>query len=568
MTTINTGSVATFGTKLYVVGAASGINTSALIDAAYTQKIAPATSIDTKIEDNETTISAYTELQTLSNTMLDSLKLLKQTYGYSNQGTSVYDNMTPYLSTSASVTPASVLGVTVDKTAARGNYSIEVSQLAQKMKVNSDSVADKTAALSLAGTFTLTSENGTASEITVTTDMSLEDINAAINAVKGDTNVGSTIVKTGDNSYTLAISGTETGESLIYASTGGTDIMQSLGATDSGSAFVNISQAAQDAIVYLDGLEITSSSNTIEDVLNGVDLTLYAELPGEIINLEVDYDYSAVKEAITGFVDAYNEFRTFYDQQQNISATGAVSDDAVLFSDSLLDGMNNQVSTILASIFGDDTDQATNLGDIGIEFDANNHLEITDETLLNNVLLNNYDELREMFQTSVQSDNTSFNIISNKSTLSAFNLTFDITVDGSGDISGVSIGGNPSLFEFDGDRIIGAEGTIYEGLTFAYVDDVSASVTVDFRQGMADLLYNSIDSYANSSSGLIQDTISNLQSTNSSLSSEATRIRERADVFYASEVNRYAKMEQEVAAAETLLSVVRALLGINNDDDD
>jgi len=565
-TTINTGSVANFGTKIYVVGAASGIDTSALIDAAYTQKIAPATSIDTQIEENNSTVSAYTTLQGLGNTMLESLTLLKQTYGYSEAGNSVYDDMTPYLSTSASADPASVVGVTVDSTAKRGNYSIEVKQLAKEMKVTSNAVADKSAALGLAGTFTLTSENGTDSEITVTADMSLEAINAAINAVSGDTNVSSTIVKTGDNSYTLAITGTKTGETLDYTSTGGADIMQSLGATDAGSNFVNVTQAAQDAIVFLDGLEITSSSNTIEDVLDGVDFTLYAELPGETINLEVDYDYSATKEAITNFVSAYNEFRTFYDQNQNVNSTGAVGDDSVLFSDSILDGLNNQIATILASSFGDDTDQATNLGDIGIEFDSGNHLYISDETKLNDTLLNNYDELREMFQTSVQTDNASFNVLSNDSTLTDFNLTFDITVDGGGDISGVSVDGNPSLFEFDGNRIIGAEGTIYEGLSFAYVDDVNASVTVDFKQGMADLLYNSIDTYANASSGLIQDTISNIQSTNTSLQTEATRIRERADAFYSDEVNRYARMEQEVAAAEILLATVKALMGIEDND--
>ncbi len=567
MPIINTGSVASFGTKIYVVGAASGIDTSALIDAAYTQKTLPAVTIDTKIEENNTTIDAYTTLRGHADTMLESLKLLKQTYGYSETGDSVYDNMTPYLSTSASATPASVIGVTASETAVRGSYNVEVQQLAQEAKVSSSAVADKSAALGYAGTFTLETDNGTTSEITVTAGMSLEDISAAINAVSDDTNVSATIIKTGDNSYTLALSGTVTGEDLNYASTGGTDIMQSLGVTDGSGAFVNVTQAAQGAIVFLDGLEINSSSNTIEGVLDGVDLTLYAELPGETINLEIDYDYTATKEAITNLVSAYNEFRTFYDEQQGISSTGSVSDNSVLFSDSMLDGLNNQISTILASMFGDDTDQVTNLGDMGIEFNADNHLQIADDTLLNDVLLNNYDELREMFQTSVQTDNTSFNIISNDSTLTDFSMTFDITVDGGGDISGVSIGGNPSLFEFDGDLITGAEGTIYEGLVFAYVEDISTSVTVDFKQGMADLLYNSIDAYANSSGGLIQDTISGLQSRNSALSSEATRIRERADIFYENEVNRYAKMEQEVAAAETLLSVVRALLGINNDDD-
>ncbi|MCK5384742.1 MAG: flagellar filament capping protein FliD [Alphaproteobacteria bacterium] len=568
MADISTGTVASFGTRLFVVGGASGIDTSPLLEAAYQQKAAEADRIDLKIEKNQAVISAYGTLCELGDTLLESLKLLKQTYGYSEQGDSVYDNMTAYLSTAADADPTSVIGVVVGETAIRGDYSIEVSQLAKKMKVTSNAVADKTAALGLDGSFTLTSDAGVASEITVTVDMSLEDINAAINAVSGDTNVSSTIVKTGDTSYTLAISGTETGESLTYVSTGGIDnIMQSLGVTDGADAFVNITQAAQNAIVYLDGLEIISSSNTIEDVLDDVDLSLYAELPGEIINLEIDYDYSSVKEAIIGFIDAYNEFRTFYDQHQSVSATGDVSDDAALFSDTMLNNMNFQISSVLSSVFGDDTDQVTNLGDMGIRFNSGNYLEISDEDMLNDILLNDYEELREMFQTSVVTDNTNIALISNDSTLTDFNLTFDITVDGGGDIVNVSVGGDTSLFDYDGSRIIGAEGTIYEGLTFVYVDDVNASITIDFRQGMADLLYNSVNAYANISSGLIQEAVGDLQSTNSSLGSEATRVRERAEEYYQREVERYARMEVEIAYAKTLLNTVRALLGIDNDDD-
>ncbi len=567
MPTINTGTVAEYGTKLYIVGAASGINTSALVDAAYQQKTAAADRIDVKIEENNTTINAYKTLQGLGSTMLESLTLLKQTYGFSEDGNSVYDNMTPYLSTSSSANPASVIGVTADETALRGNYEIEVRQLAKAMKASSAAVADKAAELNLEGTFTLTSENGTVSEIAVTSGMSLENINSAINAVSGDTNVSSTIVKTGDNSYTLALTGTVTGETLNYVSTGGVDnIMQSLGVTDGANSFVNISQAAQDAIVYLDGLEIISSSNTIDGVLDGVNLTLYAQLPGEIINLEVDYDYSAVKDAITGFIEAYNEFRAFYDQQQIISADGAVSDDSILFSDSLLDGLNKQISTILASMFGDDTDQVTSLREIGIEFNSENYLVIADENLLNEVLLTNFDELRELFETSIQTDSDNLRVISNDSTLTGLNITMDITIDGAGDVSGVSVGGDSSLFTYDGDRIAGAEGSIYEGLTFAYIEDISASINININQGMADLLHNSIDAYSNVAGGLIQETISTLQSANTNLSSEAQRIRERADAFYEKEVNRYARMEQEVAAAEMLLATVRALLGIEDDD--
>lgn len=568
MSSLSTGIVAsTSSDRLYIVGAASEIDTSALVEAAYQQKTAKADRIDVEIDENESKVTAYTTLQELGETMLESLESLKQTYGYSNQGASVYDDITSYLSSSADVDLTSVLGVSVDETAVQGAYTLEVSQLATKMKVTADPVADKTAALGLEGTFTLATENGTATEISVTASMSLDDLVDAINNISSDTNVSASIVKTSDSSYTMVLAGTVTGEALEYASTGGTnDILQSLGAVNASAVFQNITQPAQDAIVYLDGLEVTSSSNTIEDVLEGVDITLYAAMAGEDINLEIDYDYTAVKDAITSLVDSYNDFRAFYDEQMTLdNSTGDVDDSSVLFSDSMLDGMNSQMSSIITSIFGSN-DSMTTLREIGIELNDDNYLEIADDDVLNDVLLNNYDELRELFQTSVTSDNNYISLIDNESTLTDFSLTFDITVDGSGDISSVSVGGDSSLFSYNGDLIVGEENTIYAGLTFAYIEDTNASVTLTVKQGLADLLYNAIDAYTNSLGGLLQETINDIQSINTDLSTEAGDIRDNADDFYQSEVERYARMEVEVAAANSLLNTVRALLGIDSDD--
>lgn len=563
MTDITTGTVASSGTKLYIVGTASEMDTSALIEAAYEQKTTEADSIDIRIEENQTEISAYTTLQELGETMVDALDLLKATYGYSTSSDSVYDNMTSYLSASDSSDVSSIIDVNVEDTAVQGSYTLEVSQLATKMKMNSASVSSKEDTLGLEGDFTLTLESGTTIEIEITSAMSLDDISDAINEISDDTKISSSIVKTSDSSYNLIITGTETGEEITYASTSGTNIMQSLGVVDTGGNFANITQEAQGAIVYLDGLEITSSSNTIEDVLEGVSLTLYSAQEDTTISLEIDYDYTATKEAITAFIDAYNEFREFVLQNQTVDSSGNVDDDAVLFSDSLLDNLNSQVSTILTSVFGGDS--VTNLGDLGVTFDDSNYLEIIDEDTLNSALLNNYDDLQAMFQTSVETDSDQIALITNNSTATSMDISLDIGVDTDGNITTVTANGQSDMFEINGTRLIGAENTIYEGMTFAYVDDVSATVNISITQGMADLLYNAIDAYTNSSDGVIQNTILEIQSVNSQLDTEADRIRELADEFYEDEVLRYAQMEVEIQAAETLLSIVQALIGTSDD---
>ena len=64
---------------------------------------------------------------------------------------------------------------------------------------------------------------------------------------------------------------------------------------------------AQDAIVFVSGYEIHSSSNTVSNAIEGVTLTLKA--PTEVdstVSLAVERDDAAIQAAAKKFVDAYN----------------------------------------------------------------------------------------------------------------------------------------------------------------------------------------------------------------------------------------------------------------------
>ncbi|MGB0719334.1 MAG: hypothetical protein ACPGRX_02615, partial [Bdellovibrionales bacterium] len=105
----------------------------------------------------------------------------------------------------------------------------------------------------------------------------------------------------------------------------------------------------------------------------------------------------------------------------------------------------------------------------------------------------------------------------------------------------------------------------YEGLTFSYQGTSSATVNVDFFQGLSDRLYNTIDGYANATDGLITDEKLALQETNDDLSSEAARIREIAENFRLQQIDKYAEFEAKLSSLNLLLDQIRAILGTNND---
>ena len=64
-------------------------------------------------------------------------------------------------------------------------------------------------------------------------------------------------------------------------------------------------QTAQDAIVSMDGIEVTRSSNAIDDLIPGVTLQL-GQASDKPVKLTIEPDREAVKEAIIQFVGNYN----------------------------------------------------------------------------------------------------------------------------------------------------------------------------------------------------------------------------------------------------------------------
>lgn len=79
-------------------------------------------------------------------------------------------------------------------------------------------------------------------------------------------------------------------------------------------------QKGQDAILRVDGTQLTRSSNTITDGVSGVTLSLSTAEVGTTVDLVVDRDVQASTDAVTKFKDAYNAIRTFFDQQRVFDA--------------------------------------------------------------------------------------------------------------------------------------------------------------------------------------------------------------------------------------------------------
>ena len=549
---------------VFIGGTASGINTTALIDAAVQQKLIPAERLQVEIDDNIEKIKAYAELETLTDDLATSLAQLRGNPSLFDDHSTVFDLKSGTVLTSDGSDFSSILDISIDTDAVPGTYEVEVTQVAEAQKVRGSSVLDQDADLGHVGTFDIgLSSGGATSTINVTADMSLAELAAAINVSKDTTGVEASVLKVSETEYQLVLTGQQSNRTIEVTAVTGDDALNLIGVTDGIGGFQDELQAALPALVQFDGVTVTRDDNNFDDLVTGIQLDLKNAAPGTIINLEVGSDDASLKDAISKFVESYNALRDFSIKNQQVDENGAV-EGAILFSDNLLEGVTNTLSRILSENFGLGGDIQT-IRNLGITIGGGNKLEI-DDAVLDAAIISDYDAVKAAFASSGVSDNTQFAMLRNSSSLPSQSLTIDVTTDGGGTITNVAIGGDNTLFTIDGNSIIGASGSIYEGITFSYQGLASATVNFELNQGLADRLINSLDPFTNDVTGLIVQEKAQLQTSNTDKQGEAQEIIEKADAFRLNQINKYANLEAKLASLNVLLDQIRAILG-NNDDD-
>lgn len=549
-----TSTLVTTSSTTYISGL-SGFDSSALIEAAVQAKLSPAYVLEARVEEDEATLSAYSEMADLLETLEESLNALRNEPGTLSDP-SVFETRDAYLSADDSSTASNYLGVVVDENIEPTSYEIQIEQLATAHKIASDTQSSETDALGLDGVFTLGSGDLSA-EITVSADMSLEDIRSTINDNSDETGVTASILQVSDTEFMLVLSASETGQDISLSSVSGDDIAQSLGVLDSGGVIKNELQAVQNAILSVDGVQVERSTNSIDDLIEGVSLDLYSANDDATFTLEIGYSYSDVKEEILAFVEAYNAYRDFALTHQEVDSSGNISEEATLFGDDVLRGVNNSLYDSLNDTW--DVGGVTySLGSLGITFDSDNALEV-DETILDEFLLDNIDVVAEMFEFQYESDDENLMVLSREGQIASGSYALDISTDVDGNIIDVSVGGDNSLFEIDGNTLTGVDGGDFAGMVFVFTGTESSTVNISFSQGFADSLYNELDGYTNVVDGNLTEAQRALEERVSDATSEIASIESSAADEEDRLITYYANLEAKIAVANALSDYLDAI---------
>ncbi len=435
------------------------------------------------------------------------------------------DDPSTYTTRTTANTNTSAMSSSVTSDAAVGSYEIDVTNLAEKHSLASagglfSSLND------VVGTGTLQIKFGTITgpgftsfaanpESTVQT-LTIDSSNNTLSGLKdyindGDYGVNATIINDGSG-YRLTLQSASTGvdqamELTVTDSGDGNDI-DALGlsrlAFNASATQMSETIAAEDASLVVNGITVTSSTNTLNNMIDGVNLTLLEETSGSPLTFSINENTTAISSAITKAVEGYN---TMMASLNDLGKAGPEGTDAgILIGDSVLRTFINGVKSRMTGTVDGLTGSITALSTIGISTQIDGSLSI-DSTVFDQSIAENPSDALALFAPlgQLSDSNIDFNNFSDQSVPGNYavnitqiaqrstmtggtGLSVPITIDGNNDditfkIDGISTG---ALSLTQATYTTGAELATEIQLQInsaAFVKDVGLSVAVTYDTG-------------------------------------------------------------------------------------
>jgi flagellar hook-associated protein 2 len=248
---------------------------------------------------------------------------------------------------------------TAGKAALPGTFSVSIDRLAQSQtSVSAAMTAWPTDADGAPATLTLVDRDGKHTEVTPAST-SLDDLVTAINSSGGPAKAlkvsAGTDPATGNQLYRLQLTSTTSGEAGAFSVHQGrsTDVTGGT-ATDpmsqSGAAVITTAQDAQATLYAGTAAEqvITSSSNTFNNLVPGVDVTATAEAVGKSVTVTIANDDAGVTKQASSLVASVNELLAAFANSTRVTTTSGTSGTSAA-SGSIFTG-NSTIRSVAQSI--------------------------------------------------------------------------------------------------------------------------------------------------------------------------------------------------------------------------
>ncbi|WP_163559766.1 flagellar filament capping protein FliD [Halomonas sp. NO4] len=332
------------------LGVGSGLDLNGLLGQLQQSEQAKLEPIQQQVQEQKVKISAYGEMQSVLSSFQDAASKLSDTSLFQGHNASVSGD---------------AFQAAVNSDAAAGEYSVTVNDLATAGSLATQRVDDPTAEISSGATdLDLTFEDAALdTTVAIDADSSLEGIRDAVNA-DPEAAVNASIVNDGAG-YRLALISEETGKQASITGTNFAAVADQATLTDN-----TITQAGQDASLDVNGIAITSTTNQVDDAIQGVTLDLQQQGSG---TLSVARDDESIREAVTGFVESYNELKGTAGRLTAFN--GEEGEAGELIGDSAVRTIESRLRSNLAAGVTVDGEQGL-LSDVGLSMTVDGTLEL------------------------------------------------------------------------------------------------------------------------------------------------------------------------------------------------
>jgi flagellar hook-associated protein 2 len=264
-----------------------------------------------------------------------------------------------------------------------GNNVVVVNSLATTASYASSAVASATTQIP---SETVTITPGTGSPVTIVTGSGVDTLADLENAIN-----------TAGLGVTASIITDSTGARLaIVSDTSGSNANFSVTATGGSLGFTQ-GTVGNNASLTVNGIPVSSASNTVTGVIPGVTLNLQSASPGTEVNLNVAPDTSQASTAISQFVSDYNTLITAVNSQYtdvNGAGQGVLAEDSTVqtLQSDLLGALDFTATTGSGA-----NATTTSLATLGISVNTDGTLSVNSATL-NSALQNNFSTVQNFFQ--------------------------------------------------------------------------------------------------------------------------------------------------------------------------
>lgn len=555
-------------------GVGSGLDVNSLVTSLMSVERRSLSQIQTTQSGIRAKISAYGSLNSGLTALSDAARKLTQT--------NIVSSLQATSSSKEQVT------ATADSTATPGSSSVAVSQLAQVQRLIGPRVTDVTTAVGTGRiTIAVGSYNTTDNSFTNKTDTTpieieigtgqntLEGIRDAINSAS--TGATASIVNDGQG-FRLVLTSTSSGSSnslkiTVDDADGNDNNDETSGATPSANSFDSGNlgglsflaydptasgegggknlmqiQAAQSAQFTVDGIAISSETNTVSGAVKGVTFNLN-QVTTAAVRIDVKQDSTGVGNAVAGFVQAYNNMNNV------LKAQGGK--DGELSKETMPSAIQRQLRSALRGSL-----QAYNLSltDVGLTFDKDGVLNFS-STKFTEALTKDPGIARKIFaDTGISSDaRVSYLSASSKTNPGTYAVNVTTSSDGTSNAL-ASINGTTA--KVTGNILTGAEGNDADGMVLRLVNGNTGSLgSVTFSRGFASSIMKAIDGLISSNGGVVNNRTETLNKQLRSLDlrteKENMRLGELEKRFRA----QYSALDTQLSKMQSTSAYISANLG-------